>query len=105
MTLAMRAVPEGQAGSCHQDLGAEIPRDGGDFLGVSEQDDAVRLPDLLGALPDMPDDRLAAEIEQDLARQARRGDAGGDAEGDGEHGIRSGGKLARGQGVMAKLEA
>jgi hypothetical protein len=35
----------------------------------------------------MLDDRLAAEIEQDLARQARGSDASGDAEGDGGHGM------------------
>jgi hypothetical protein len=33
----------------------------------------------------MLDDGLAAEIEQDLTRQARGSDAGGDAESDGGH--------------------
>jgi hypothetical protein len=33
----------------------------------------------------MLDDGLAAEIEQDLARQARGSDAGGNAKGDGGH--------------------
>jgi hypothetical protein len=54
-------------------------------LGRDVEDDAVRLADLLGAFPDMLDDGLAAEIEQDLTGQARGGDAGGDAEGDGGH--------------------
>ena len=69
----------------HQHLGAETARDGRDFLGVREQHHAARLADLLGALPDMLHDRLAAEVEQDLARQTRGGDASGNAEGDGGH--------------------
>lgn len=69
----------------HQDFGAETARDAGDFFGIGEEDDTVGLTDLLGAFPDMLDDGLAAEIEQDLAGQARGSDAGGDAESDGGH--------------------
>ena len=42
---------------------------------------------LLRAFPDMLDDRLTAEIEQDLAGQTRGSDASGNAEGDGGHGL------------------
>ena len=80
---ACRAGRTGRVG--HQHLGTEAAGDVGHFLGVGEQDDAVGLADLTGAFPDMLDDGLTAEVEHDLARQARRGETGGDAEGDGGH--------------------
>ena len=86
----------------HQDLGAETARDAGDFFRIREEHDAIRLTDLLGALPDMLHDGLAAEVEQDLARQARGSDASGNAESDGGH-FRLGDKWVRGHVDKGRL--
>ena len=76
-------------------MGRRAGNDRRDFFGIRQQHHAIRLTDLLGPFPDMLDDRLTAEVEQDLAWQARGGDASGDAEGDGGH-FSLGGKRARG---------
>ena len=90
---AGRTGRTGRIGDQH--FGAETAGDRGDFLRIRQQHHAVRLADLLGALPDMLDDRLTAEVEQDLAGQTRGSDASGDAKSDGGH-FSSGGKWARG---------
>lgn len=65
-----------------KDGGPKVARDGGNLLAIGEDDDARGGAHLAGALPDVLEDGLAGEIEEDFSGEACGGEACGYGYGD-----------------------